>query len=494
MTLEEVVDPRIAVLIVWAIFFCVFIILPSICIRCLGCCTPNPHNIDNDSNRGGEDIRHRHRDHEGAYDGWDRYMFLSVQKRQEIDELRSDVLRRYLVRFSMVLERGHMMCLSESGGEEGDFDSSCGELANKEGLISGNGVSCLGEHDDVECQIPIDRDMANPDDYINHNNGTASGSPKEKETGSTEEEAGLQEEKDFTVNSEDAASNKLESNNEQVGLIDIMAPAGKLHVLFDDTHRYCPLGLSISGPKAQVTEIREDSPLSGKIQVGDQLISIDDEDMTQMPGTAIYVLLFSKEDAERKITVFRGDYDNGEVWEEKKSSTDYTHVQIPFPGYDSHGKKAKEKKPIPEGTTKSHWRLFPTFFQTKVQVVDNQPKNQEKNQADDDDDDNDANVRSSTERRNVPAFCAICLGEYSPSEPISWASNPDCTHVFHQECIVKWLNTLGRKTSKYQRFSDDPPSVVQLLNYGLECPCCRQDFICKKLILEEEEVCGDEHV
>ncbi len=35
-SLEEVVDPRISVLIVWAIFFFIFIVLSSLCIRCLG--------------------------------------------------------------------------------------------------------------------------------------------------------------------------------------------------------------------------------------------------------------------------------------------------------------------------------------------------------------------------------------------------------------------------------------------------------------------------
>ena len=78
--------------------------------------------------------------------------------------------------------------------------------------------------------------------------------------------------------------------------------------------------------------------------------------------------------------------------------------------------------------------------------------------------------------REVPLFCAVCLSEYEVNDEISWSSNSECTHVFHRECITQWLVALGKKNSSMRRFPDSP-SEEKLLNYNLECPCCRQDFI-----------------
>lgn len=81
--------------------------------------------------------------------------------------------------------------------------------------------------------------------------------------------------------------------------------------------------------------------------------------------------------------------------------------------------------------------------------------------------------------REVPLFCAVCLSEYEVNDEISWSSNSECTHVFHRECITQWLVALGKKKSSMQRFPDSP-SEKKLLNYNLECPCCRQDFIVRE--------------
>lgn len=84
-------------------------------------------------------------------------------------------------------------------------------------------------------------------------------------------------------------------------------------------------------------------------------------------------------------------------------------------------------------------------------------------------------------RRKCHIYCAICLAEYEPNERVSWASNQDCTHAFHEDCVVEWLVSLGRTKSKNKRFTVEP-TEAQLLNYQLECPCCRQDFISTKAI------------
>ena len=75
-SLEEVVDPRVAVLIVWAIFFCIFIVFPSLCIRCLGCCHQNHRHHHDEFEDGGlsrDAIMAAHAAAESeAYGGWDR--------------------------------------------------------------------------------------------------------------------------------------------------------------------------------------------------------------------------------------------------------------------------------------------------------------------------------------------------------------------------------------------------------------------------------------
>mmetsp|Transcript_13471 Transcript_13471/g.29260 ORF Transcript_13471/g.29260 Transcript_13471/m.29260 type:complete len:451 (-) Transcript_13471:72-1424(-) len=446
-SLEEVVDPRIAVVIVWAIFFFVFIILPSVCIRCLGCCSSVDIDIDGIPRDRGEGVE----DDPGFAAGWYRYMFLPAQNRLRIDELRSDVIRRYLGRFSIVLEKGHMMCLNENGEAIVSADTES---------ISDDGT-CLEK--DEECQNPLERDdMASPDDYIDYYDDTAI-----EEAWSKKEEQG------------DSA--EINEKGIEKSMIHIIAPAGQLGIELTGTGTAAGL--------TEVSLIREDSPLSGKIEVGDKIIAIEDEDVKHFPPGDIFVLLMNKAaNAQRKITILRGDInmENGASNKVDSSGNEYTHVRIPFPGYDFDGVKVKEKSIPVEGNNTSNWR-FP-FYQKKIQVS-NQQEAQEKEA--EIGDKNDVNVRRKDEQRNVPHFCAICLGEYEISETISWASNSDCTHVFHQECVLKWLNTLGRKMSKYHRFSDDP-SVLQLLNYKLECPCCRQDFI-SKLASVDEECCGDEN-
>jgi len=80
------------------------------------------------------------------------------------------------------------------------------------------------------------------------------------------------------------------------------------------------------------------------------------------------------------------------------------------------------------------------------------------------------------DKREVPIFCAICLSEYEVGEEVCWSSNADCTHVFHRDCLVEWLAALGRRKSPLEQFRPIP-NEEELINYPLECPCCRQEFI-----------------
>lgn len=92
-----------------------------------------------------------------------------------------------------------------------------------------------------------------------------------------------------------------------------------------------------------------------------------------------------------------------------------------------------------------------------------------------------------------PNVCTICLMEYEISERVSWSSNKDCTHVFHEDCVIHWLVSLGRTKSKMLRFSEDP-TEAQLLNYDLECPCCRQEFIVSNERERGRRRVGDDNV
>jgi len=71
----------------------------------------------------------------------------------------------------------------------------------------------------------------------------------------------------------------------------------------------------------------------------------------------------------------------------------------------------------------------------------------------DDNSNNDSNSKSNSKSIDDEKCCSICLGDYQIGEEIGWASNPECTHGFHKECIVNWLMR------------------------NRNCPVCRRDFL-----------------
>ena len=64
--------------------------------------------------------------------------------------------------------------------------------------------------------------------------------------------------------------------------------------------------------------------------------------------------------------------------------------------------------------------------------------------------------------RAVPNFCAICLEAYRQNETVVWSSNIDCSHAFHQDCMLDYLMIKKLKGKD---------TVVS------PCPCCRQAFM-----------------
>jgi hypothetical protein len=189
----------------------------------------------------------------------------------------------------------------------------------------------------------------------------------------------------------------------------------------------------------------------------------------------------------------------GKVEEEKEidASVPYTHILIPPPGHNYDGmdimsvpacadkdENETNTSSNPKGGNSFRLRLF--GGKTKAVIANDSVK-------DVDNGGGDNSVRNSLSTIVLPKekgqskvcsnVCTICLMEYEPSERVSWSSNKECTHVFHEDCIIHWLVSLGRTKSKMTRFSEEP-TEAQLLNYELECPCCRQEFVVSNNTME----------
>lgn len=164
--------------------------------------------------------------------------------------------------------------------------------------------------------------------------------------------------------------------------------------------------------------------------------------------------------------------------EEKNEEGQYTHILIPMPGHnfdcvDLYGCDEVKKEPVvKEENVKKSSRI--NFFGVKDKSLKDvivEPTKEVELAID---------PKAKGGWRICPIFCAICLAEYEASERVSWSSNPDCTHAFHEDCVVEWLVSLGQTKSKNVRFPEEP-TEEQLFNYQLECPCCRQSFIVSKV-------------
>ena len=153
--------------------------------------------------------------------------------------------------------------------------------------------------------------------------------------------------------------------------------------------------------------------------------------------------------------------------DDDKDDAEYTHVQIPHPGKvivigDVNGSEdccSDNKKKMKKSSLS---RKILVCISKVGQDINNEEKM------------NSTGGTFVSELRAVTIFCAVCLMKYEISDRVCWSSNSE------------WLATLGRTHSRAKLFSATP-SEKKLLDFELTCPCCRNDFISRKLILEAEE-------
>jgi hypothetical protein len=149
---------------------------------------------------------------------------------------------------------------------------------------------------------------------------------------------------------------------------------------------------------------------------------------------------------------------------------EHTHILIPLPGHtndDEEVVKSETTEPAAKATWHPHL--------PRIKSPQDKPNNDEEPAQ---------SAEPIATERAVPIFCAVCLMEYEVAERVCWSSNKECTHVFHEDCIVQWLVSSGRTKSKRQWFPENP-SEKRLMCYELECPCCRQEFISKEARVPE---------
>ena len=165
------------------------------------------------------------------------------------------------------------------------------------------------------------------------------------------------------------------------------------------------------------------------------------------------------------------------------SAVEYTHISIPFPGFDIAGIKicsiAEAEK---ESKQRRKRRKLPWLFQTGSDNVGEKSQTEQTESVTIND---STNQKQPIKKRRVPIFCAICLSEYAKNDRVCWSSNKECSHVFHESCILQWLISSGKKRSINHQFTRHP-SDEELLGNEI-CPCCRQDFICVNASLHGSE-------
>ena len=57
-------------------------------------------------------------------------------------------------------------------------------------------------------------------------------------------------------------------------------------------------------------------------------------------------------------------------------------------------------------------------------------------------------ITAEVKRRNVPNGCAICLSLFIGGDRVTWSATPSDPHVFHEHCMLRYLNSVGSKAAR----------------------------------------------
>lgn len=231
-----------------------------------------------------------------------------------------------------------------------------------------------------------------------------------------------------------------------------------------------------------------DTTLSTSNEVDDESVTLDENNKDMLEGNN------DIEEGSKDVE------ERGDMAQDNKLSSaaaaaviEYTHISLPLPGCDINGihvcslEEKEDRQADGEATTGptsmvNNKRKLTSLLRTEDDA-------RQKQQTEPVISSNNLNEQQAVEKRSVPIFCAICLTEYEECERVCWASNAECSHVFHEDCILQWLTSSGKKRAADQHFGKHPTDE-QLLQ-GQCCPCCRQEFISVNPALrgnEEESV------
>lgn len=78
----------------------------------------------------------------------------------------------------------------------------------------------------------------------------------------------------------------------------------------------------------------------------------------------------------------------------------------------------------------------------------------------------------------VSGTCIICFEKFKVGETVVWSDDTTkCRHVFHEDCMVRFLATHSKRTKR--RHSSDSDNHHSAISYSYEenpCPICRRTF------------------
>mmetsp|Transcript_29516 Transcript_29516/g.33490 ORF Transcript_29516/g.33490 Transcript_29516/m.33490 type:complete len:203 (+) Transcript_29516:243-851(+) len=74
--------------------------------------------------------------------------------------------------------------------------------------------------------------------------------------------------------------------------------------------------------------------------------------------------------------------------------------------------------------------------------------------------------------------CIICIEDFVTNDVIVWSEDPSCSHIYHKTCMVQYLSSNAKLTTKQTRLSSNLTSIPILDVTTNPCPTCRRQKFC----------------